>query len=84
MVDFAAFRVWHAVENLPFQQLWLVLRRTVGQPSTIRFSFSNAPDDTSLRRLVQMQCRRYWGESAFEDAKGEAEIDQYQVRGWMG
>ena len=84
MADFAAFRVWHAVENLPFQQVWLVLRRPVGEPSTIRFSFSNAPDDTSLSRLAQMQCRRYWVERAFEDAKGEAGLDQYQVRGWTG
>ena len=41
-------------------------------------------DDTSLRRLAQMQCGRYWGERAFKDTKREAGIDQYQVGGWTG
>lgn len=84
IADFAAFRVWHAVDNLPFQEVWLVLRRPVGENGTIRFSFSNAPNDTSLMRLATMQCRRYWVERALEDAKGEAGLDQYQVRGWTG
>lgn len=84
IADFAAFRVWHAVENLPFQEVWLVLRRPVGENGTIRFSFSNAKSDTPLMRLATMQCRRYWVERALEDAKGEAGLDQYQVRGWRG
>jgi len=28
--------------------------------------------------------RWYWVERAIEDAKGEAGLDQYQVRGWRG
>jgi len=31
-----------------------------------------------------MQCRRYWVERALEDAKGEAGLDQYQIKGWTG
>ena len=115
---FAAFRVWHSVDNLPFQEVWLVLpacampvcrwpacdlstfstgrrrqtgtgrhadrRRSVGENGTIRFSFSNTPSDTPLTQLAHMQCRRYWVERAIEDAKGEAGLDQYQVRGWTG
>ncbi|MBC8457534.1 MAG: IS701 family transposase [Deltaproteobacteria bacterium] len=84
IADFAAVRVWHSVDNLPFQEVWLVMRRTIGDNTTIRYSFSNAPSDTSLLRLAQMQCRRYWVERALEDAKGEAGLDQYQVRGWKG
>ena len=84
IADFAAVRVWHSVDNLPFQEVWLVLRRPVGENGTIRFAFSNAPEDTSLARLARMQSRRYWVERALEDAKGEAGLDQYQVRGWRG
>jgi SRSO17 transposase len=84
IADFAAFRVWHSVDNLPFQEVWLVLRRPVGGNGTIRFAFSNAPFKTPLTRLAMMQCRRYWVERALEDAKGEAGLDQYQVRGWTG
>jgi SRSO17 transposase len=82
IADFAAIRVWHSVNNLPFQEVWLVIRRPVGENGTLRFSFSNAPPDTPLLRLAQMQCRRYWVERALEDAKGEAGLDQYEVRGW--
>ena len=81
---FAAFRVWHSVDNLPFQEVWLVIRRPLGGSGTIRFAFSTAPADTPLERLAMMQCRRYWVERALEDAKGEAGLDQYQVRGWTG
>ena len=84
IADFAAFRVWHSIDNLPFQEVWLVLRRPVGENGTIRFAFSNAKSDTPLMRLAQMQCRRYWVERALEDAKGEAGLDEYQVRGWAG
>ena len=83
MADFAAFRVWHSVDNLPQQQLWLVMRRPIGG-GDIRFAFSNAAPDTSLQQLAMMKCRRYWVERALEDAKGEAGLDQYQVRGWTG
>jgi hypothetical protein len=82
--DFAAFRVWHGVENLPFAEVWLVLRRPVGGNGVIRYAFSNAPSDTPLHRLAAMQCRRYWVERSLEDAKGEAALDHYQVRGWRG
>ena len=84
IADFAAVRVWHSVDNLPFAEVWLVMRRPLGGNAPIRYSFSNAESNTPLLRLVQMQCRRYWVERALEDAKGEAGLDQYQVRGWKG
>jgi len=83
VAEFAAVRVWHSVDNLPFQEVWLVMRRDL-ETSEIRFSFSNAPSDTPLERLAHMQSRRYWVERALENAKGEAHLDQYEVRGWRG
>jgi hypothetical protein len=76
-------RVWHSLDNLPFAEVWLVIRRPIGG-GTISFAFSNAPKNTPLQRLAMMKCRRYWVERALEDAKGEAGLDQYQVRGWRG
>lgn len=84
IADFAAVRVWHSVDNLPFQEVWLVMRRDIGSNAPIRYSFSNAESHTPLLRLAQMQCRRYWVERALEDAKGEAGLSEYQVRGWKG
>lgn len=79
----AAFRVWHSLDNLPFQEVWLVIRRPLGENGVTRYSFSNAPPDTPLQHLAMMQGRRYWVERALEDANGEAGLDQYQVRGWL-
>lgn len=84
VADFAAVRVWHSVDNLPFQEVWLIMRRDIGGNAPIRYSFSNAQMHTPLLRLAQMQCRRYWVERTLEDAKGEAGLDQYQLRGWKG
>ena len=33
-------------------------------------------------RLAYMFHSRYWIERAIQDAKGEAGLDEYQVRGW--
>jgi SRSO17 transposase len=67
----AAARYWH-----------LVVRREVGAPKRIKYSLSNAPADTKRERLAQMQGGRYWVERAFEDAKGECGLADYQAVGW--
>ena len=67
----AAARCWH-----------LIVRREVGAPKTIKYSLSNAPAETPLERLAQMQGQRYWVERAFEDAKGECGLADYQALGW--
>jgi SRSO17 transposase len=67
----AAARYWH-----------LVVRREMGAPKRIKYSLSNAPADTKRERLAQMQGGRYWVERAFEDAKGECGLADYQAVGW--
>jgi hypothetical protein len=54
----------------------------VGSPKTIKYTLSNAPADTPLLRLAQMQGQRYWVERTFEDAKGECGLADYQALGW--
>jgi SRSO17 transposase len=73
--------VWDGEETQP--RCWhLVVRREVGSPKTIKYSLSNAPFDTPRLRLAQMQGQRYWVERAFEDAKGECGLADYQALGW--
>src|SRR3954447_20087477 len=67
----ATARCWH-----------LIVRREAGAPKRIKYSLSNAPADTPLERLAEMQGERYWVERAFEDAKGECGLADYQVVGW--
>lgn len=60
----------------------LVVTREKGEPEAIKYSLSNAPVSTSLSRLAYMQRQRYWVERAFQEAKNEAGMDEYQARSW--
>ena len=82
-VDVAHRRVWVWDGEEVTARCWhLVVRREVGSPTRIKYSLSNAPADTALERLAQMQGERYWVERAFEDGKGECGLADYQAVGW--
>ena len=67
----AQARCWH-----------LLVRREVMAREEIKYSLSNAPAATPVKRLARMQGQRYWVERAFQDGKGQAGLDHYQARGW--
>ena len=82
-IDFhrSAVWVWDGAE--PRARRWqLAVRRDVvsGQ---IKYSLSNAEDRVSDLELAQTQAQRFWIERAFEDAKKEARMADYQVRQWL-
>ena len=82
-VDIAHRRVWLWDGEEAEAHGWhLIVRREVGSVKTIKYSLSNAPVDTPLLRLAQMQGQRFWVERAFEDAKGECGLADYQALGW--
>jgi hypothetical protein len=82
-VDIAHRRVWVWDGAEAAARCWhLVVRREVRAPKKIKYSLSNAPADTRLERLAAMQGGRYWVERAFEDAKGECGLADYQAVGW--
>ena len=82
--DFAFLRVTESRGNLPIKELWLILRRNLDDPSVIKYYFSNAPADTPLLELVRLSGMRWPIETAFEEAKGEVGLDQYEMRSWLG
>lgn len=47
-----------------------------------KYTLTNAPDKTPLRRLAFQQRQRYWVERVFEDAKGTCGMADYQVQKW--
>jgi SRSO17 transposase len=51
---------------------------------SFKYSLSNASEQTSWERLGMMQGQRFWIERAFQDAKSELGMAQYEVRGWRG
>jgi SRSO17 transposase len=61
----------------------LVITREKGDPEAIKYSLSNAALSTSLSRLAYMQRQRYWVKRAFQEAKNEAGMDEYQARSWQ-
>jgi SRSO17 transposase len=82
-VDIAHRRIWAWDGEETQPRCWhLIVRREVESVKTIKYTLSNAPVETPLLRLSQMQGQRYWVERAFEDAKGECGLADYQALGW--
>lgn len=60
----------------------LVIGRSLADRK-IKYSLSNAdPTRTPIERFAYMQAQRYWVERAFQEAKSELGMSDYQVRKW--
>jgi SRSO17 transposase len=51
---------------------------------SFKYSLSNALESTAVETLAYMQAQRFWIERAFQDAKSELGMAQYEVRSWRG
>jgi SRSO17 transposase len=63
---------------------WLLVRRSVSDPTNLQAYVVFAPVWTTLEALVEVAGRRWTIEAAFEAAKGEVGLDHYEVRSWTG
>ena len=54
------------------------------QDGAFKYSLTNAASDTTWERLAYRQTQRFWIERAFQDAKSELGMADYEVRGWKG
>ena len=61
---------------------WLLARRSLSDPTDIASYRVFAPIGTPLEEAVRAAGRRWAIEEGFERAKGEAGLDQYEVRRW--
>jgi SRSO17 transposase len=80
--DWARAQVVESRNKQPAGRVWLLARRSVSDPSEIAYYLSNAPAHASLLEMAQAAATRYTVEQCFEEAKGEAGLDQYEVRYW--
>jgi SRSO17 transposase len=80
--DWVAVRVFEKHGPLPGSQGWLLARRSVSDPDELAYFLSNAPADTALQTLAEVAGARWSVETAIEEAKGEAGLDEYEVRYW--
>lgn len=63
---------------------WLLVRRSLEDPADLATFVCCAPAETSLTTLVQVAGSRWRIECAFEEAKGEVGLDEYEVRSYAG
>lgn len=62
----------------------LLVMRTVGENPDISYSLSNADSQALLAELVRARCERHRIEQMFQEGKGKAGLDNYEVRSWVG
>jgi SRSO17 transposase len=63
---------------------WLLARRSLSKPDELAYYFVFGPASSTLDQVVQVAGTRWQVEQAFELAKGEVGLDEYEVRTWVG
>jgi len=63
---------------------WLLLRRSISDPSEVTAYIAFAPMRITLAEQVRVAGMRWTVEESIECAKGEVGLDQYEVRSWTG
>jgi SRSO17 transposase len=61
---------------------WLLARRSLSDPAEIAYYACYGPRRSSTADLAWIAASRWHVEECFQQAKGEAGLDQYQVRSW--
>lgn len=63
---------------------WLLVRRSLADPTHLAYYVVFGPADTPLATLVRVAGTRWAVEESFAIAKGEVGLDHYEVRRWDG
>lgn len=78
-------RVWiWSKESDKTYQWHLIVRRDVETKNEYKYSLSNAPESTPLKKLAFIQAQRFWIERVFQDYKGCCGMADYEIRSWNG
>jgi len=82
---------WYDWARIPLARLaeagwgyWLLVRRSLSDPAQLAYYLVFAPRMTSLQEMARVAGWRWTIEAGFEQAKGEAGLDEYEVRRWVG
>ena len=68
----------------PHWRRWLLVRRSLSDPTELTAYVVFAPHTAALATVVPVAGSRWTIERCFEEAKGEVGLDQYEVRNWTG
>jgi SRSO17 transposase len=80
--DWGRARVVESRGKLPGPDVWLLARRSVAKAEEIAYYLCLAPQEIALSKLAEVASTRYTIEQCFEEGKGEAGLDHYEVRYW--
>ena len=80
--DWAIMRI-NCPEPKQYQR-WLLIRRSVSDPTEVAYFACGGPPATTLKELVAVAGKRWVIEECFELAKGDCGLDEYEVRSWVG
>jgi SRSO17 transposase len=61
---------------------WLLVRRSISDPTEFAYYLAYAPKETPTEELIRVAGRRWTIEDCFGQAKGEVGLDEYEVRKW--
>ena len=61
---------------------WLLIRRKISDPADLAFFYCYAPGKVSLPILIKVAGKRWPVEECFQQGKGQAGLDQHQLRLW--
>ena len=82
--QFAFVRAVAVRQKMPGPQVWVVLRRSLGDAPELKVYLSNATADVDLHELVRVSGQRWPIETCFKQAKGKLGMAEYQTRSWQG
>lgn len=68
----------------PTWRRWLLVRRSLDDPEDLAYYIAAGPARTTLTRLARTAGARWAIEGAYESAKQEAGLADYEVRSWTG
>ncbi len=78
MYDWASLRT-NSPESDEYAR-WVLIRRSVSDPTEVAYFACGGRPDTTLRQLVLVAGARWAIEDLFELAKGDCGLDEYEVR----
>jgi len=82
--EFTKRRVTLCKDGLPWRQVCLVIKRSIGSNPDYSYYISNAPFSMRLDKFVRLSGMRWAIEQCFEECKSEVGMADYEVRKYTG
>ena len=82
LYDWARVRLFRL--QAPPWEHWLLIRRSICDPTDMAFYVTFAPHTSGLRDLAAVAGLRWTIEECFQSAKGETGLDHCEARSWHG